>query len=294
MRSLSFSIGSCLDGKNVRSALYQNGVSRRLLIRLKNTENGIMLNGRPARVIDSVQKGDIVAIQIPQDTKPALPQSVAVPVLYFDDDLIVLNKPPFMICHPSRNHQSGTLAHAFAAIIGQRGKAAAFRPLNRLDRDTSGVLIAALNSYAAAKLTGHIYKEYLAVCRGCLEGEGTIDLPISRVNDRSILREVSTTGSPAVTHWRALASCPQATLLRVWLETGRTHQIRVHFSYLGHSLIGDDFYGDPDPRIPRQALHCSMARFFHPVTGKTEEVVAPLPGDMRTLLSSLGLPTEEI
>ena len=162
---------------------------------------------------------------------------------------------------------------------------AAFRPINRLDRDTTGLVVCGINQYAASRLTGSIDKVYYAVACGRLEGSGTIDAPIARCDERLITREVAENGDRAVTHWQVVGNNGNTeTLLRINLETGRTHQIRVHFAHIGHPLVGDTMYGKADDRITRQALHCAQVSFNHPVSGEKIFIKTDIPDDMKGLM----------
>ncbi|MBR5273405.1 MAG: RluA family pseudouridine synthase [Clostridia bacterium] len=285
-RNLKYVIEKEFDDKRVME--YLRGklrFSSRLIKLLKKQPDGIMLNSFHARTIDPICCGDVLEINIPDDETPALVSDVNAPVVYADDDVIVFNKPAFMPVHPTRNHQGDTLANVYASYLAERGLSAAFRPINRLDRDTTGLVVCGINQYSASRLTGNVEKVYYAVACGRLDGSGTIDAPIARCNERFITREVAEHGDRAVTHWEAVqhnADC--ATLLRITLETGRTHQIRVHFSHIGHALVGDTMYGVADKRITRQALHCASVRFIHPVSEREIIIETEIPDDMNGLM----------
>jgi len=245
---------------------------------------GITANGEHIRTIDLLHAGDIVALNIPDDTKPAEAVDIPITVVYEDDDLAVLEKPADMAVHPSHNHQGDTLANAFAAHLLATGTPATFRPINRLDRDTTGLVVVCKHSHSANQLHGHLQKVYFAVCEGELSGSGTIDAPIRRVEDGGIRREVGEGGQHCVTHWEALSTAGGMTLLRIILETGRTHQIRCHFSCcMNMPLAGDDMYGGSRKLIGRQALHCGEVSFIHPETGEPMCITSPLPPDMANL-----------
>ena len=282
---MDFTVTPEYDGKKVQNFLRGNvHISSRLLGKLKHFDDGLLLNGRHIRTIDIIRTGDLLTVNIPEDSAPAEPSNLKVIIPYEDEDVIVAEKPPFMTVHPTRNHQGDTLANAVAAHLESEGKKAAFRPINRLDRDTSGLVVAGLNTYSASRLTGNIRKVYMAVVCGKLEGSGTIDAPIRRQNERYIFREVGEGGERAVTHWEAVKTDGELTLLKIRLETGRTHQIRVHFAYIGHPLVGDTMYGKADEKINRQALHCAAVSFEHPVSGKKIEIMSELPEDMKKLI----------
>lgn len=282
MRIIDFKIDTDNDGKQIRDYLRCFGVSSSLLTKLKQTENGITVNGEFARAIDILRTGDILEIKIEDKGKmPEKLENCNVSAVYSDEDILVLNKPPFMPVHESRNHRGDTLANAAACYMNQN---TAFRAVYRLDRDTSGLVLIAKNELAASKLAGKIKKDYYAVCSGVFEGAGTINLPVKRLGDSIIKRGVSDDGEKAVTHWRAIKSDGKNTLLRINLETGRTHQIRVHFSHLGYPLLGDTLYGGSTDRIKRQALHCKTIYFTHPITEKEMIIDCNFPEDFKGLI----------
>lgn len=286
VRKLSYTIENEFDGKRVME--YLRGklrFSSRLVKLLKKQPDGIMLNSSHVRTIDIIHCGDVLEVNIPSDETPAEVSEVKAQIVYADDDVIVFNKPAFMPVHPTRNHQGDTLANVYASYLASKGQSAAFRSINRLDRDTTGLVVCGVNQYAASRLTGNISKVYYAVACGRLEGSGTIDAPIARLDERLITRHVSDDGDRAVTHWTVVDNnADNATLLRITLETGRTHQIRVHFSHIGHPLVGDTMYGTADDRIQRQALHCAQVNFIHPVTGQSIELKTQIPDDMQNLM----------
>lgn len=285
-RKLNYIIEKDFEGKRVIE--YLRGklrFSSRLVKLLKKQPDGIMLNSTHARTIDTISCGDVLEINIPNDETPAQASEVSAPIVYADDDVVVFNKPAFMPVHPTRNHQGDTLANVYAAYLAEKGVSATFRAVNRLDRDTTGLVVCGVNQYAASKLTGNVSKVYYAVACGRLDGSGTIDAPITRLNERMITRVVSDDGDKAVTHWNVIANNSDAeTLLRIVLETGRTHQIRVHFSHIGHPLVGDTMYGTADSRITRQALHCAEVEFIHPVSGELIALKTDIPDDMKELM----------
>ncbi len=288
MRTISFYVENEYNNREVLHYLRGcAGLSVRLVRSLKQVENGILLNGFPARTVDKIKAGDKITINIPDDEIIAQPTEYTIDVLYEDEDLIVVNKPALLPIHPSHNHQGDTLANAVSWHLANSGKSSTFRAIGRLDKGTSGIVVCALNSYAAAKLSGKIKKEYTAIAMGFLQGEGTIDKPIYRPDPLKTLRAVGDSGDRAVTHWRVIGGNYEMTMLKVWLETGRTHQIRVHFSHIGHALVGDRMYGRVNEEIQRQALHCSFVKFKHPITNKNIKINSKLPEDMSGLLSNI-------
>ena len=282
MRVIEFDIKNCDDGKSVRDFLRGFGVSSALLTRLKQSENGITINNTFARTIDKIHTGDRLKICILNKGKmPAKLDDKRVKVAYNDNDILILNKPELMPVHESRNHQGDTLANVASCYMDEDS---AFRAVYRLDRDTSGLVLIAKNELAASKLAGKIKKDYYAVVSGDLYGKGKIDLPIARENTSIIKRIVSKNGERAVTYWQAIGRKNGNTLLKINLETGRTHQIRVHFSHIGHPLLGDTLYGGDTSQINRQALHCKTIYFTHPITNEKITVDSELPQDIKGLI----------
>lgn len=282
MRIIEFEITQKDSGKAIRDFLREFGVSSSLLKKLKHTENGIMLNGSFAKSIEALDTGDILKISI--ENKGEMPcrlENSDVEALYNDEDIIVLNKPSNMPVHESRNHRGDTLANVASCYME---KDTAFRAVYRLDRDTSGLVLIAKNELSACKLAGKVKKSYYAVCQGTLTGEGTVDLPIRRIEESIIVRGVFDDGERAVTHWKAVKNYENKTLLRISLETGKTHQIRVHFSHLGYPLLGDSLYGGDCSEISRQALHCKTISFVHPVTEENITVDSDFPDDIKAIL----------
>ena len=208
------------------------------------------------------------------------------PVLYEDADVVVFDKPPGMPVHPSHRHREDTLANLFAARYGEKGVGCSFHPINRLDKDTSGLCVVAKHPVAAAALSGAVDKVYYAVAEGIVSPpEGIINLPIARAEESIILRKVDPAGQTAATRYRTLRTGNRHTLLEIRLETGRTHQIRVHFSHLGFPLAGDILYGGCMEFVRRQALHCGVVQFRQPLTEKPVLVQAPFPPDLLHILN---------
>jgi len=288
MRTLSFYVKNEYDNREVLHYLRGcAGLSVRLVRSLKQVDNGILLNGIPARTVDTIKAGDKITINIPEDEIIVQPTEYTINVLYEDDDIIVVDKPALLPMHPSHNHQGDTLANAVSWHLAKKGKSSTFRAIGRLDKGTSGIVICALNSFAAAKLSGKIKKEYTAIATGVLQGSGTIDKPIFRPDPIKTLRAVGEDGDRAVTHWQVIDGNNEMTMLKIKLETGRTHQIRVHFSHMGNALVGDRMYGEIHAEIERQALHCSHVELEHPITGENLKIDAELPQDMERLLSNI-------
>lgn len=294
-RTLSHSVTPQEDGCSVRDILRQMGVSLGLMRSLKRVENGITLDGVHARTVDLVHTGQTVAVHLPEDERPAAPCALQAAVVYEDDDVIVFDKPAGMTIHPVRDHRTDTLANCYAWHLSQKGESGAFRPVNRLDRNTSGLAVVAKHRLAASRLNGRVEKVYYAVCTGRIDPpSGTVDAPIRRREGFGISREVGEGGESAVTHYETVCACDAASLLRVVIDTGRMHQIRVHLSYLGHPLYGDDFYGGDTSLISRHALHCGQVSFLHPVTGRRVTCKTPFPADFEALTANFFAKPENI
>ena len=281
MRIINFEITEKDDKKPIRTFLREFGVSASLLTKLKHTENGITKNGVFAKTIEELSTGDTLTIKIENSGSIARPMCIDIEIPYEDADIIVLNKPPLMPVHESRNHIGDTLSNFVAYHCGED---MAFRAVYRLDRDTSGLVLVAKNELAAAKLAGKIKKDYYAVVDGTIENDGIVDAPIARCGDSIIKRKVDENGETAITEYFPIKSNGNATLVKFNLKTGRTHQIRVHMEHIGHSLLGDKLYGGDCSMISRQALHCKDICFAHPITEKPMHITCDFPNDMKNLV----------
>ena len=278
MREISYTVPAEFDGVQAQVFLKSRGISRRVLTARKRS-GGLTRGGGILRTVDAVHAGEVITLQLDGgETSVAANPELSADIVYEDEDVVVFNKPPFMPVHPSQRHHDDTLANLFAA----RYPGLPFRPINRLDRNTSGLCVCAKNQFAAAALSGSISKVYYAITDGTPPGD-TVDAPIGRLGDSVIERCVTPDGKPAVTHFRKIAGERRA-LLRITLETGRTHQIRVHMAHIGFPLCGDDMYGGDCTAISRQALHCGEVEFTLPVSGERITISAPLPEDMAAIL----------
>jgi len=265
-------------------------LSRNAVIRIKKSGT-LTVNGLIAHTDRLLREGERVEFELTDENSTnMLPERMELDIEYEDEYLLVINKAAGMPTHPSGRHQTGTLANGLAFYLNSRGIELAVRPVNRLDRNTSGLVVFAKNSHVQHLLNLEAYKsrmikEYLAVVHGRITGStGTIDAPIAREKEHSVVRVVREDGSRAVTHYRVIESYRDSTLLALILETGRTHQIRVHMAYLGHPLLGDDLYGGSLERIKRQALHACSIKMLHPITNTDMEFSAELPQDIRELV----------
>ncbi|WP_434692814.1 RluA family pseudouridine synthase [Hungatella sp. SB206] len=279
--------------KTVEQFLLSNGYSAALIRRLRHTEQSILKNGIPVYTTYRLDEGDSLTVTLPEEhgSENIVPVPMDLDIRYEDRDLLVVNKAAGVPIHPSQGNHDNTLANGIAWYLGEKGEAATYRAINRLDRDTTGLLILARHALSACMLsemvrTHAIRRCYLAAASGLVPPEGVIDAPIARAGDSTIERCVDfERGDSARTHYRTLYynRDTDCSLVELRLETGRTHQIRVHMKHIGHPLPGDFLY-NPDYRlIGRQALHSWQLDFIHPIKKEPLHFEAPLPEDMRRL-----------
>lgn len=314
---LKYKVEAESSGKTIKYILKEKLMFSQNLIRKLKCQNRILCNDKPVFVNAVVNKNDIVEVDINFEEKSegVIPEDIPIDIIYEDDVLIALNKPADMVVHPTRNHLSGTLGNALSHYFLKKGLTAKIRPVMRLDRDTSGIIIFAKNSFAQDFLTRQMkdnlfYREYRGIVHGLVDPPcGTIDLPTARKPDSSIERCISPSGYPSITHYTVIEYLKNATFLRFVLETGRTHQIRVHCQAIGHPIFGETLYnsspiaaenqaifpqnqstialkgssGKDSVLIKRQALHSSKVIFIHPVNNKPLKLAAPLPYDIEKL-----------
>ena len=285
-RSYSFTVEPEYGGISLKSYLRRaKGMTAHIMTALKYSE-GITRCGELLRAHDILSSGDTVTLELPEDANDIEPVEGKLDVLFEDERLLIVNKPPYMPVHPTKVHQLDTLANIVSYYQRGRGEVCAFRALNRIDKDTSGCVIIAKDIISYALTLPTISKRYIAVCEGAVTESGVIDAPIALAPDSKIKRCVSSGGQRAVTHYEPVCAGRDHTLLSLSLETGRTHQIRCHMSHIGHPLAGDDMYGGSMALIDRQALHCSEVRLAHPVTGEKLTITAPVPADISALINS--------
>lgn len=259
--------------------------SARALAKLKQSDTGLLLNGAHTRTIDFMQAGDTLSVTLAEQSHIFANSEIVVPIMYEDEDLIIYNKPLDMPVHPSRNHQTDTLANAFCGYMQAKGQNGTFRAINRLDRDTTGLCVVAKNRLVASNLSGGLCKEYTAICCGVVTpSSGCIDAPIMRVDEFSITRKVGDEGQRSITNYEVLKVNRQYSLVKVMLETGRTHQIRVHFSHIGFPLAGDSLYGGDCSKLASHALCCTKVWFAHPITNEQMEFAVALSDEQLNLL----------
>lgn len=286
-------VWQCKEENKLKSELLDKmNISVRMLCSIKK-EKSVTVNGKYVPMHTMVYGGDIIKIELPHESNEYEAQQMGIEVLYEDFDLLVVEKPFGMVVHPTRNHLENTMLNALKYYFDENGIKSKVRFVNRLDRDTSGILIVAKNAYAHSVLTKdtsmwEMHKKYIAVVEGKLDESGTIRLPIIKSED-GIRRTVDENGQECVTHYRTIKSNERASFVELELETGRTHQIRVHMSAIGHPIFGDELYGGNLDLIERQALHCIELGFYSPRLEKEIRVKTKLHDDITELLMKLGL-----
>lgn len=291
IRQFTYRIEPEYDSFTIREYLSLKGYPNAVFVQLKKTPESVLLNGVWAYMRTKLSAGDELFIRLEESTSSAhiLPVSMPLSICYEDEDILAVNKPAYMPVHPSLNHYDHTLANAVCGYYNDQGIPYTFRCVNRLDRDTTGLTLIAKHMLSSAILSTaaarrEISREYIAIASGKTPESGTIDAPIGRVTGSTIERQIDfENGERAITHYRRLAYRDGLSLLSLHLETGRTHQIRVHLKSIGHPLIGDFLYNPTDTTIKRQALHSYRLTFSHPITGEPFVLTAPLPDDMHCL-----------
>ena len=293
MRELRYIIGEQSDGLPVRSILKSClKCSTSVISRLKNTD-GIILNGESVWANRQVKSGDELILLIDRgesSSESIVPVRLDFGIVYEGEDFLVADKPSGMPTHPSHGNYLSSLANALAWHYKERGESFVFRAVGRLDKNTSGLVLIAKNSYAAAlagelAARGKIYKEYLAVVRGNAPDSGVIEAPIERDGETVIGRRVGEGGKSAATEFKLIKSGAGMSLLSVVTHSGRTHQIRVHLSHIGLPLVGDFIYGTEDPLLERHALHMRRLSFTNPVTGEPLDFSSALPDELKSLIN---------
>lgn len=295
-RHIEYIITNEFHNKTIEQFLKGKGYPHQAIVQLKKTQEGIKRNNIWAYVNEKLVTGDILSLHLVEDVNDTsiLPLYVPLDILYEDEDLLVLNKAANMPIHPSMNHHEGTIANGLLYYFQEKGEDFTFRCINRLDRDTSGLTIVAKHLLSAGILSRQvsnreIKRTYRAICQGKAPVSGTIDAPIARAFDSTIERCVDyQNGEKAITHYTRIDYDEEkdVSLLELRLETGRTHQIRVHLKHIGHPIIGDFLY-NPDFRLcDRQALHSYSLSFIHPLTQKEMHFTSPLPEDLKCIFQN--------
>ena len=293
MNRLTATVTEADQGRKIQYFVRGNmGVSYRQFSALK-TWNGLHVNGEIVHANYLIRPGDFIEVFLEEaEREGAIPEDLPINVVWEDNELFIIDKTAPLACQASSKHPTGTLENR-AAFRYRDVPNFVFRPLNRLDKGTSGLMAAAKYSHACQRMqqqlhTDSFVREYLAVVEGTLEGEGTIDLPIAKEADATVRRIIDFgNGKRAVTHYRAVSHGNGRTLVRLRLETGRTHQIRVHLSHMGYPICGDFLYGTELPELPQRfALHSAYIRLEHPITGEVIEQTSELPPELQKLLQS--------
>lgn len=292
VRKLKYKIEPEFAGYTIEKYLKQKKYSHGCLVFLKKTEEGIKRNGAWAYIRDKLDAGDVLEILFAEEdsSENIVPVEMKLDIVYEDEDILVINKPADTPIHPSQGNYDNSLANGVKHYYESQGESFVFRCINRLDRDTTGLVVIAKNMLSSAALNAamvnrEIHRTYFAVVKGELPEKGTIDFPIARKDGSTVERCVDMSGGEyAVTHFECVEKNEKYSLAKIWLETGRTHQIRVHMNAIGHPLPGDFLYHNDRSEIGRQALHSWRLEFHHPVTGELLKFEQPLPEDMRNLL----------
>lgn len=297
-RVITYHITEAEAGISIADYLKRKGYSRQSIVALKKIPESILVDGRWEYVRYLLKAGELLVIQFAETDGSIQIEPVCLPflVVYEDEDLLVVNKSAGMPIHPSMNNHDNTLANAAAWYFQEKNETFTYRCINRLDRDTSGLTILAKHFVSAGILyeqmaRREIKREYLAIVEhGFSVKEGTIDKPIGRLSDSAIERCIDwEKGERAVTHYRVLTQSVDHAVVSLHLDTGRTHQIRVHMTDAGHPLVGDWLYGRSDSGMDRQALHSRALQFVHPITGKEIYLTAPIPEDMEQFIKRKAL-----
>lgn len=282
-------------GKLIKGFLKEEEISRTALTDIKFKGGSILVNGKEENVRYKLKKEDLLIVIFPPEfpSEGVKGESIPIKILFEDEYLLVVNKPAGMSTIPSREHPIGSLANALIGYYDRIGLKATSHIVTRLDRDTSGLVLVAKHRhvhhlFSKEQQSGNVKRTYEAFASGMVKPDkDTIEQPIGRKDASIIEREVRTDGQYACTHFMVIKRHTTFTHIELQLETGRTHQIRVHMSFLGHPLLGDDLYGGDTALITRQALHCKQIKFIHPFSGQEMSFTAPLPADMKRLKADL-------
>ena len=292
-RNIDYIIDEDSAGLRVEQFLRRKRYSGQNLSEIKRMPKSILVNGVHYYMRQELSKGDHLQVRIceTQNSEKIPPTKLPLDIIYEDEDLLVLNKPAGMPIHPSLNNYTNSMANALAYYFQSQGKPFIFRCCNRLDRDTSGLTIVSKHLVSGSILSDmtkyrEVHREYLAIARGSVTpSEGTIHAPLGRKEGTIIERTVDWEhGEDAVTHYKVVKEANGHSLVSLRLETGRTHQIRIHMKYLGYPLIGDYLYNPDMEYMTRQALHSHHMEFTHPITGEHMSFTAPLPEDMARVM----------
>lgn len=278
------------NDKTVKSIMIENlKFSKRLSKRLECSDK-LYVNGEAATLKKRVFNGDVLSVQFDEDEDEFDAVDISVQIIYEDNDLLIVDKRAHIVVHPTKSHQNDTVANGVAYYFKQMGIKRKVRFVNRLDMNTSGIVIIAKNPYAHNELSNQmksnqVEKYYYAIVEGIVqEDSATVNEPIARFHPEDITRVVHPSGKECITHYTVEKRLNNMTLVKLRLETGRTHQIRVHMKHIGHPVLGDTLYGTNSELIGRQALHCYEMKFRQPLTGKEIVITCPLPEDMNKII----------
>lgn len=293
-RTIDYIIDKENEGLRIELYLKRRGYSHQNLVTIKHMPESILLNGKFSYMNQKLSTGDRLTVKISEtkSSEKIPPIHLPLSIVYEDEDIIVINKPAGMPIHPSLNNYTNSMANALAWYYEEQGKPFIFRCCNRLDRDTSGLTVVSKHLVSGNILSSMVsrrefHREYLAIVRGHVTPEsGTINAPLARKPGTIIERAVDWEhGETAITHYKVVDEKNGHSLVSLKLETGRTHQIRIHMKYLGYPLVGDYLYNPDMEYISRQALHSHKIAFTHPITGEPMEFTVPLPEDMQAVLT---------
>lgn len=296
MSKYVFNVEEKDSGRSIKDILRNElKFSKRLRAKFKNNPDLVRLNGVEAEGWIPLKTGDQVTINFPKEVSNFVAQDIPIEIIYEDEDLLMVNKQAGIVCHPTKGHPGNTVSNGLQHYMDTSNKEFKIRFINRLDMDTSGVLAIAKNSHSQDSVVkqmqkNNVEKKYLAVVKGIIKEDlGTINEPIGQPDPLLVQRGVVEGGDESTTHFKVVSRYPKGyTLVELLLETGRTHQIRVHLLHIGHPIVGDHLYGENEPfLIERQALHALSLSFEHPVTGKSMVFQAQLPEDMESLIEKL-------
>ncbi|MCA1059473.1 RluA family pseudouridine synthase [Rossellomorea aquimaris] len=289
--SLEWSIPSTYEGKLMREFLMDQQISKRTLTSVKFDGGSITINGKEENVRYPLSSGDLLKVSFPVEkpSKTLVAEDIPLSILYEDNDVLVVDKPWGMKTIPTKDEPTGSLANAILGYFEVKDIMSTVHIVTRLDKDTSGLVLVAKHRhvhhlFSLQQKEREIQRTYEAFAEGELDISGMIEERIGRKSDSIIEREVRSDGQFALTHYRVVEQFLDFAHIELRLETGRTHQIRVHMSFIGHPLAGDDLYGGSVKLIGRQALHCRRLHFFHPIRKSWLSLEVPMPSDMRALL----------
>lgn len=296
MSTINFIVDKKEHNLKIREHLKDNlGFSTRL-IRGAALDGRIKVNSKIVKLNYVLKEGDNIEVELSKDESQDIePQNIPIDIVYEDEDILVANKPPYIVVHPTRSHKDGTLANGILYHFKEKGENCIVRLVSRLDMNTSGLIIIAKNQFSHMALSRDMQKDsfkkyYKAIVHGNMqEDEGTLDLPIYKPSEDSIKRVVDHRGQKSITHFKVIERFKDATLVELLLETGRTHQIRVHLSHINHPIFGDTLYGEEQDEelINRQALHAYKLEIPHPRTGEILKLQCDLPEDMKKLIHNI-------